>query len=117
MQGDAVVAKIRARNSLGWGPLSWATDSNTAALVEVKPLQMATPTRGASTTTTQIQVTWTVLSGLATGGATIDSYQLEWDGGTPGSWSVIQGGPNAAAYSTALTHTVGGGAVTPGTSY
>jgi len=41
---------------------------------------MAAPASGGSTSSTMIQVTWTALTTLSeTGGATIRSYNLQWD--------------------------------------
>jgi hypothetical protein len=42
---------------------------------------MAQVIRGALTSTSQIEVSWTALAGTNTGGATIDSYMIEWDAG------------------------------------
>ena len=45
---------------------------------------MAAPTRGLATSTTQIQVDYVALTGIDTGGASIDSYYIVWDYGTAG---------------------------------
>jgi len=53
---------------------------------------MASPTRGAQTSETQIEVLWSALSGDATGDSAITSYNLQWDAGTNGAqWFDILG--------------------------
>jgi hypothetical protein len=54
---------------------------------------MSTPTRGAASGTTQIEVDWLALSSApSNGGSTITSYNLQWDAGTSGStWSNLNG--------------------------
>lgn len=74
---------------------------------------MNTPTRGSSTTVSQIQVNWVALTTDADkGGSTILSYHLQWDQGT-GSWADLIG---LSTESTATTYTVTSG-ITGGTSY
>jgi hypothetical protein len=88
VQGAHILAQVRAHNSIGWGPPSDATDpaaGGTAALLEVEPQQMAAPTRGALTSTSQVHVEWAALTAPANGGASIDSYHLEWDSGSGGT--------------------------------
>jgi len=81
-----------------------------AALVEVEPHQMAAVTRGALTSTSQVNVEWLALAGLATGGAVVDSYQLEWDAGSGGvAWESLQGGPASNAFSLLTSHIVTAG--------
>jgi len=120
-QGEPVLAQVRAHNSIGWGPLSAATnpeEGDAAALVEVEPHQMAAVARGTSTSTSQVHVEWLALAGLATGGAAVDSYHLEWDAASGGAaWESLQGGPEPGDYSLLTSHTVSGPAITPGTSY
>jgi hypothetical protein len=78
--GRLIVAKVQAQNSAGWGQLS---DSNVAgASVEVVPQAVKSLSRGGSTTQTQIEVTWDVLTTAAEVGGTtasILSYRVEWD--------------------------------------
>lgn len=53
---------------------------------------MSAPTSGSSTSSSQIEVTWTALSTAAeTGGASITSYHLQWDAGTNTTWSDVVG--------------------------
>jgi hypothetical protein len=52
---------------------------------------MSAPAMGSATSTTQIAVSSAGLTpGVATGGATIDSYHLVWDQGT-GTWADLAG--------------------------
>lgn len=81
---------------------------------------MAAPTRGSSTTTSQVHVVWAALVGAFTGGADIQSYLLEWDGGSAGaSWQALLGG--AGAESTATQYIINPvdspGAIQAGQSY
>jgi hypothetical protein len=67
---------------------------------------MASPSMGEATSTTALEVVVTELaSGEAAGGATIDSYHLEWDQGT-GAWTDLVG--EDGAYQLATSHTVPG---------
>jgi hypothetical protein len=75
-QGDTVIARVRAHNSIGWGSSSTDTDTATAAIIEDVPHQLATPTRGEATTVAQVEVEWVALTGDETGGNTVDSYHL-----------------------------------------
>ncbi len=75
---DFVYAKVRARNSIGWG--SYSTDNAGTVQIQVEPVQMSVPSRGSLTTSTQIEVTWTALSSNSDiGGAQIQSYNLQYD--------------------------------------
>lgn len=66
---------------------------------------MAIPTRGSATNETQLQVNYLALTGDSTGGATIDSYNLQYDNNTNGAtWYDLIG--QDGAYATALTFTV-----------
>jgi hypothetical protein len=117
-QGVSVIAKVRARNSLGWGPYSDTTEGTGAARIQVEPHQVAQPTRGSATSVSQIEVVWTALTGDATGGSPVDSYHLQWDAGSGagGGWYDLQGGPDSASYSLLSSHIVSTG-VTAGSSY
>ena len=61
-----------------WGDYS---DSNTVgALIFVEPYKMAQVTRGFQTSESVVQILWTeiVADSTETGGAPIDSYNLQW---------------------------------------
>lgn len=89
-QGETVVATVEAYNVNGWSVPS--TANTVGALVEVKPLQMAPVTEGADTLENQIEIDWVALTDTDTGGATITSYNLQWDKGTNGAtWYNIIG--------------------------
>jgi hypothetical protein len=45
---------------------------------------MGAPSRGDGTSTAQIEITWSEVTGEAMGGSDITSYHLEWDYGTAG---------------------------------
>jgi hypothetical protein len=51
---------------------------------------MQIPSRGDLTSETTLQVLWDELSGINTGGAAIDSYNLRWDAGV-GVWDDVTG--------------------------
>lgn len=53
-QGAAIVARIRAENSIGWGPVSYDTETASAALLEDVPHQLPAPLRGAATSVSQV---------------------------------------------------------------
>lgn len=87
-QGDLVAVRVSAANSYGSGAASPAT--STGALVALVPHTMAAPTRGSATSTSQIEVDWTLLSDPSNGGSDATSYQLVWDEGTgPTSTSLV----------------------------
>lgn len=76
---------------------------------------MASPSRGSSTTITQIQVDWVALSNVADyGGSPILSYHLQWDAGSNGiTFTDLTG---LSTESTATTYIVTSG-ITGGTDY
>lgn len=76
-QGDIVVAIVRAVNANGEG--AYSEPNSVGVEIEVEPAQMEAPVRGSGTTETQIELSWTTIEGLSTGGASIDSYNLKWD--------------------------------------
>lgn len=51
---------------------------------------MSAPYIGTTITLSSLQVQWDALTGTATGGADIDSYNLEYDQGT-NTWIDVQG--------------------------
>lgn len=109
--GDLVVARARARNSIGWG--QYSQPNAAGATIQTGPAGMASPTRGATTLTT-VRVDWLPLTGAETRGAAIDSYELSYGAAIDGtSWAPLQG--QAGAPSTALTFTLAG--ATPGEWY
>ena len=74
---------IKAHNSDGWGQYS---EINTAgATIETLPLQMSAPSFDIATSTnTQIKLTWNLLTGTGTGGSSVSltNYVIEWDNGS-----------------------------------
>lgn len=82
---------MSAYNSIGWNT---ASSPNTAgATIQTEPVQMSSPTRGSSTSQTQIEVSWTALSSASdTRGSSITTYHLQWDAGSNGgTWSDLIG--------------------------
>ena len=96
-----MVATVAAHNSVGWGPTSPATESAEAAAIQVEPHQAETPSRGEGTSVSQVEVVWSSLTGLATGGSPVDSYHLQWDAGDSSgtTWHDLQGGSDESSYS------------------
>jgi hypothetical protein len=98
---------VQAQNANDWGKLSQVNVAG--AYVETPPLTMATPTMGSSTSTTSLHIEWLALVfGQPTGGASIDSYHLQWDQGT-GAWADLVG--QDGSYQLLTTHTVNSGVV------
>lgn len=97
--GTLVIAKVQAYNTKGWSSLSPANVAG--ATIETEPTAMSAPSNGASTSASQIEVTWSAISSSpANGGSTITSYNLQWDKGTAGTtWYDVVG------YSPAYTGT------------
>ena len=76
---------------------------------------MSSCVRGPSTSETQIDVAWTApTTSTATGGASILSYNLQWDKGTAGAIWYDLIGVSPASLDTELIATTG---ITPGQSY
>ncbi len=77
-----IKAKVTAENALSFGTTSVASSS--LVYVRVKPLKpVASPYRGTTTDSTQIDVRWNeLLPPTANGGSAILSYNLQWDAGT-----------------------------------
>jgi hypothetical protein len=69
---------------------------------------MSAPARGTSTSSSQIEVTWTALTTSAeTGGASITSYHLQWDAGTNTTWYDVVGlSPSYTSTSVILSSSV-----------
>ena len=54
---------------------------------------MSPPILGTNISLTQLEVQWIPLIGISTGGATINSYEIQYDDGTNGvTWTSLQGG-------------------------
>ena len=116
LYAELVGVRISAQNTYGWSVVS--VTNTVGATVRTIPILMNTPSRGTSTTISQIQVNWLPLSATADmGGSTILSYHLQWDAGSGSSgtttWYDLIG---LSADSTALTYTVTSG-ITGGNNY
>ena len=92
VQGDVVVAKVRASNELGFGELSEQSTSLIYVVALPHALTAAPLRNSASSTTTSIAVDMpAVATGTTSGGIPITSYSLEWNGGGSGevSWTSL----------------------------
>jgi len=97
-EGTLIKARVRALNNIGWSDYSAA--NTVGATVQTVPGPMTAPTRGPASTTTVINIQWTVVAD--NGGPSIDSYNLQWDSGSNGVfWLDLQG--NDGSFSTALS--------------
>lgn len=73
-----IYAKVRAHNANGYG--AYSEQNLVGARIETEPIQMTAPTLVTATITlTSIEVQWSALIGDDTGGASIDSYNLQYD--------------------------------------
>jgi hypothetical protein len=99
-QGKNIIAKVRAKNAIGWGAYSVINQAPHIALVEVKPLKpTASPSRDmALSTDLLLQVKWDALNSPENGGAIITSYHLQYDGASNGAtWTNLVGEPGSEA--------------------
>lgn len=105
--GALVQVRVQAQNANDWGKLSQVNVAG--ATVQTPPVAMLAPTMGSSTATTSLHLEFSALAfGIATGGATIDSYNLQWDQGT-GAFVDLLG--QDGSYQLATSHTVSSGVV------
>jgi hypothetical protein len=72
--GSLVEARVLAINAYGSGSYSEANTEGATILTE--PSQMSSPTLGALSSISTLQVLWSSLSGANTGGSPVDSYHL-----------------------------------------
>ena len=72
--GSLVEARVLAINAYGSGSYSEANTEGATILTE--PSQMSSPTLGALSSISTLQVFWSSLSGANTGGSPVDSYHL-----------------------------------------
>ena len=110
---DLIVVRVSASNSEGFSAVS---ASNVAgATVKTVPTQMAAPTKGASSSETQLEVDWVALSLTSeTGDSPILSYHLQWDSGSSGvTFTDLVGYPSN---SLVLTYLISSG-VSSGNTY
>ena len=82
-QGQMFKFRVSAVNKLGQSVASnFNTEGPLSMVVPHKP--PTPPSRGSSTSTSQIEVEYEMLTGDETGGSPITSLHLEWDLGTNG---------------------------------
>ena len=98
--GTLIQTRARSQNDIGWGEYS---NANTiGAMIQNIPGVVRAPTRGHLTSTTVMNIEWLPVE--ETGGATIDSYNLQWDDGTEGlNWFDLQG--QEGSFDSTLTYT------------
>lgn len=89
VQGELVAVRVSATNYYGTGTASAATTSG--ALVAVVPLTMSAPSRGTATSTSQVEIDWTLLTDPSNGGSEVTSYHLVWDAGTGTTTTTLVG--------------------------
>jgi hypothetical protein len=82
VQGQSIVIRVTASNSLGTGPTSEVSSSVVANVQTVphKPTQPLTVDSD-NTNETQIKLTWATPPGVEDGGSDILSYNLQYDQG------------------------------------
>jgi len=107
-QNTLILAKVRARNSLGWG--SYSAPNSSGARVRVIPYQMSAPTV-VSYSDLSIQLSWSALTSPENGDSPITGYQLYWDNGT-GETPAI-----SILDALSLTYTITSAMIVPGTTY
>lgn len=87
---DYVVAKVRAKNAIDWSAYTQSSSSSGAQIKTVPLAPSTTVGRGAATDETQIEMTWSAVSGTTnTGGETITQYEVYWDYGSSGANYVL----------------------------
>jgi len=103
VQGDEVIVKARAYNSIGYSAYS-AVSSGSALIVALPADPATSPLRNEATSTkVQIAVDMTAVTGDDTGGLPILSYKLEWNGGGAGSTYTALVGDSPDSIATSFT--------------
>jgi hypothetical protein len=116
--GDLIVVRLAAYNEKGYGPVG--PENTAGGTAKVVPAAPAAPVRGGETAPSQVQVTWTALSGDSeTGGLPTLSYHLSYDAGSGeayggASWVDLVGYPSD---SLDLNYTASGSAIVAGQAY
>lgn len=115
VQADTVVAKVTVTNAVGNSPPSDTAIQGGQTYADVRAVPHKPPTkpsRGAATSTTQIEVVIAALTGAETGGEAILSYHIEYYDPVTSAWVELQG-----YSSNALTLSVIKSGLTISTSY
>lgn len=111
-KGDLVQARVRASNSKGNG--GYSTLNTVGATVQTVPKAMNAPIKAGTSTSTQLDITWSGLTSTSdTGASAITSYNLEWDQGLGTSVYTELVGETTPYTTTSYSKT----SLTPGTSY
>ena len=92
---------MRAHNAIG--DSDWSEANLVGATIITKPHVMAMPTLGTDITLSRLEVIWQTLTGTSTGGASIDSYEVQYDANTLGiTWTPLQGQDGSFALATSV---------------
>lgn len=59
VQGTLITAEVLAHNERGWSIASPANTDITGPKIQTEPLVMSAPSKGASTSSTQVEIDWT----------------------------------------------------------
>ena len=89
VQGDLIVAKVRARNSIGWGAIS---DTNTdGQTTQQKPISPTEAPILISQAETALTVSMPEITDTDTGGSDILTYHLQYQRDGDSDWISISG--------------------------
>lgn len=109
---DVVYAKVKAYNSMGWSTYTESTSVGSATVKTEPSAPTVAVTSGASTSTSQIEVQWTALTGDATGQDPITNYEIYWDAGTnEASYVLIVNSTSSETFSATVTTGVSSGTI------
>ena len=76
--GDTIFAQVVAQNAYGYSTASLPNTSG--ATIQTVPTLAPSPSKGSTSTDTQIQIVWPTLSGSpADGGSPVTDYKVYWD--------------------------------------
>ena len=104
--GDLIVVRVRAVNEIGQGDFSVLNISGDLVKTQPRSPPQA-PSEGATTNDSQIEITWTALSGIDAGFDTVTRYQLYWDNGSSGIDWVLLATQNQPTFTHSFTKVTG----------
>ena len=94
--GDTVIGTVQAFNLVG--PSTVSVPNTVGAVIMIAPSASVTNlARGANTGKTSVELTWSTLTSDDSGGSPAD-YQVWWDQGSSGAWSVLQTSTSGQGY-------------------
>lgn len=107
--GDPIVAEVEAYNAQGYSTPS--SDNTGGATAMTAPQSAPTPVNGASTSSTQVEITWSGIStSPANGGSTVTDYKIYYAIGASTTYTPLASSTSGA---TSYIHT----GVTPGQTF